>query len=151
MKFVSQRGFPLWSHEYYLNIRWKYYFTRKWILSYVEGQSFQLCNNERVITKLQCLCICLTLHSTFSTNSVTNILKRKNLRALVSQGHINGIYRFHWDMFLCYSCRHAGLEVKAYKYYDPKTCGFDFKGALDDISVSMLCKRSLWKNSHYYN
>ncbi|XP_064610274.1 aspartate aminotransferase, mitochondrial-like [Liolophura sinensis] len=30
--------------------------------------------------------------------------------------------------------KHAGLEVKAYKYYDPKTCGFDFKGALDDIS-----------------
>lgn len=30
--------------------------------------------------------------------------------------------------------RHSGLTVKQYKYYDPKTCGFDFKGALDDIS-----------------
>ncbi|XP_023674904.1 aspartate aminotransferase, mitochondrial-like [Paramormyrops kingsleyae] len=30
--------------------------------------------------------------------------------------------------------RDAGLQLKAYSYYDPKTCGFDFKGALDDIS-----------------
>uniref|UniRef100_A0A6I8QZK0 Aspartate aminotransferase n=1 Tax=Xenopus tropicalis TaxID=8364 RepID=A0A6I8QZK0_XENTR len=30
--------------------------------------------------------------------------------------------------------RDAGLEVKGYRYYDPKTCGFDFTGALDDIS-----------------
>jgi aspartate aminotransferase len=29
--------------------------------------------------------------------------------------------------------KHAGLELKHYKYYDPKTCGFDFQGALDDI------------------
>jgi aspartate aminotransferase len=27
----------------------------------------------------------------------------------------------------------SGLEVKSYKYYDPKTCGFDFSGAIDDI------------------
>ncbi|KAL3858743.1 hypothetical protein ACJMK2_008997 [Sinanodonta woodiana] len=30
--------------------------------------------------------------------------------------------------------KHAGLNVKSYKYYDANTCGFDFKGALDDIS-----------------
>ncbi|XP_072403689.1 aspartate aminotransferase, mitochondrial [Chiloscyllium punctatum] len=30
--------------------------------------------------------------------------------------------------------RDAGLEVKSYRYYDPKTCGFDFTGALEDIS-----------------
>lgn len=30
--------------------------------------------------------------------------------------------------------KHSGLEVKHYRYYDPKTCGFDFSGALDDIS-----------------
>ncbi|XP_053558375.1 aspartate aminotransferase, mitochondrial [Bombina bombina] len=30
--------------------------------------------------------------------------------------------------------RDAGLELKGYRYYDPKTCGFDFAGALDDIS-----------------
>lgn len=30
--------------------------------------------------------------------------------------------------------KHAGLNVKSYKYYDPKTCGLDFQGALDDIS-----------------
>lgn len=29
--------------------------------------------------------------------------------------------------------KHAGLDVKSYRYYDPKTCGFDFKGAKEDI------------------
>jgi hypothetical protein len=27
----------------------------------------------------------------------------------------------------------AGLDVKKYRYYDAKTCGFDEKGCLDDI------------------
>lgn len=36
--------------------------------------------------------------------------------------------------------KHSGLAVKQYTYYDPKTCGFDFKGALDDISVSCYIK-----------
>lgn len=31
--------------------------------------------------------------------------------------------------------KHAGLGVKQYRYYDPKTCGFDFHGALQDIAV----------------
>ncbi|GFO19631.1 aspartate aminotransferase [Plakobranchus ocellatus] len=30
--------------------------------------------------------------------------------------------------------KHAGMNVAAYKYYDPNTCGLDFKGALDDIN-----------------
>lgn len=30
--------------------------------------------------------------------------------------------------------KHSGLNVKQYRYYDPKTCGLDFQGALDDIS-----------------
>ncbi|XP_075924374.1 aspartate aminotransferase, mitochondrial isoform X1 [Petromyzon marinus] len=30
--------------------------------------------------------------------------------------------------------RDSGLQLKAYRYYDPSTCGFDFSGALDDIS-----------------
>ncbi|KAJ8003211.1 hypothetical protein DPEC_G00167050 [Dallia pectoralis] len=30
--------------------------------------------------------------------------------------------------------RDAGMQLKAYSYYDPKTCGFDFQGALNDIS-----------------
>ena len=30
--------------------------------------------------------------------------------------------------------KHAGLNVKQYRYYDPKTVGFDFQGALQDIS-----------------
>lgn len=28
----------------------------------------------------------------------------------------------------------AGLTVKSYRYYDPKTCGLDFKGLMEDIS-----------------
>ncbi|KAJ8917470.1 hypothetical protein NQ315_005517 [Exocentrus adspersus] len=30
--------------------------------------------------------------------------------------------------------KHSGLDVKAYRYYDPKTCGLDFSGAVEDIS-----------------
>ena len=33
--------------------------------------------------------------------------------------------------------KHAGLAVKQYRYYDPKTCGFDFHGALLDIAVKI--------------
>lgn len=33
--------------------------------------------------------------------------------------------------------KHSGLDVKSYTYYDPSTCGFNFKGALDEISVCM--------------
>jgi aspartate aminotransferase len=28
----------------------------------------------------------------------------------------------------------AGFTIKKYRYYDPKTCGFDFQGALEDLS-----------------
>lgn len=35
--------------------------------------------------------------------------------------------------------KHSGLNVKQYKYYNPATCGLDFQGALDDISVSNKC------------
>lgn len=30
--------------------------------------------------------------------------------------------------------KRAGFAVKQYRYYDPKTCGFDFSGALQDIA-----------------
>ncbi|CAO2610361.1 Aspartate aminotransferase, mitochondrial [Lemmus lemmus] len=30
--------------------------------------------------------------------------------------------------------RDAGMQLQGYRYYDPKTCGFDFKGAIEDIS-----------------
>lgn len=33
--------------------------------------------------------------------------------------------------------RDAGMQLKAYRYYDPSTCGFDFKGAVEDISVRL--------------
>lgn len=29
---------------------------------------------------------------------------------------------------------HAGLEVKSYRYYDPKTCGLDFAAATEDLN-----------------
>lgn len=34
--------------------------------------------------------------------------------------------------------RDAGMQLKAYTYYDPKTCGFDFNGAINDISVRSI-------------
>lgn len=34
--------------------------------------------------------------------------------------------------------KHAGLDVKSYTYYDPSNCGFNFNGALDDISVNII-------------
>ncbi len=30
--------------------------------------------------------------------------------------------------------KRAGFAVKQYRYYDPKTCGFDFNGALQDMA-----------------
>jgi len=30
--------------------------------------------------------------------------------------------------------KHVGMEVKQYRYYDPKTCGFDFEGAMQDLA-----------------
>ncbi|KAL3313227.1 Aspartate aminotransferase, mitochondrial [Cichlidogyrus casuarinus] len=30
--------------------------------------------------------------------------------------------------------RHAGLNVKQYRYYDSKTCGLDFDGCMEDLS-----------------
>ncbi|NXT94246.1 AATM protein, partial [Anhinga rufa] len=35
--------------------------------------------------------------------------------------------------------RDAGLQLQAYRYYDPKTCSLDFSGAMDDISVTACC------------
>ena len=32
-------------------------------------------------------------------------------------------------------CRHSGIDVQTYRYYDPNTCGMDFKGAMEDLSV----------------
>ena len=32
--------------------------------------------------------------------------------------------------------RNSGLEVKSYRYYDPKTCGFDAARAYEDLNVS---------------
>jgi len=31
--------------------------------------------------------------------------------------------------------KHVGMEVKQYRYYDPKTCGFDFNGAMEDLKA----------------
>ena len=37
----------------------------------------------------------------------------------------------------------AGLNVKSYKYYDPKTCGLDFQGVVEDISVIYFTLKKL--------
>ena len=29
------------------------------------------------------------------------------------------------------------MQLQSYRYYDPKTCGFDFTGAIEDISVEL--------------
>lgn len=34
----------------------------------------------------------------------------------------------------------AGMQLQSYRYYDPKTCGFDFTGAIEDISVSVALR-----------
>ncbi|PRD22466.1 UNVERIFIED_CONTAM: Aspartate aminotransferase [Trichonephila clavipes] len=34
--------------------------------------------------------------------------------------------------------KRCGLTVKQYRYYDPKTCGFDFNGALQDVANRKL-------------
>ena len=34
--------------------------------------------------------------------------------------------------------KHVNMDVKQYRYYDPNTSGFDFSGALEDISVSNI-------------
>ncbi len=50
--------------------------------------------------------------------------------------------------------RDAGMQLKAYRYYDPATCGFDFTGALDDISVShhsTLSYTVLWASKNLCN
>lgn len=39
--------------------------------------------------------------------------------------------------------KHSGLKVNSYRYYEPKTCGFDFQGALDDICVSKIFNNSV--------
>lgn len=36
----------------------------------------------------------------------------------------------------------AKLTPKSYRYYDPKTCGLDFQGALEDINVSSKLRNS---------
>lgn len=32
------------------------------------------------------------------------------------------------------------MQLQSYRYYDPKTCGFDFTGAIEDISVSVALR-----------
>lgn len=39
---------------------------------------------------------------------------------------------------ICYNgffYRDSGFDIKTYRYYDPATCGFDFKGCLEDLST----------------
>lgn len=45
--------------------------------------------------------------------------------------------------------RHAGLDVKSYRYYDPNTCGFDFSGAMEDIAVCEGLGKNVKKTNSY--
>lgn len=62
----------------------------------------------------------------------------------IGAAFINGFFPGHKDVYLPTPSwgnhtpifKHAGVNVKAYRYYDAKTCGFDFSGALEDINVS---------------
>ncbi|XP_045471443.1 aspartate aminotransferase, mitochondrial [Harmonia axyridis] len=59
----------------------------------------------------------------------------------VGAAFLNGFYPFSKTIYIPAPSwgnhtpifKHSGMEVKSYKFYDPKTCGFDFKGACDDI------------------
>jgi len=46
------------------------------------------------------------------------------------------IYLRRYTEFYLLPYRHSGLGVKQYRYYDPATCGFDFKGCMEDVAVS---------------
>uniref|UniRef100_A0A8D1BMB0 Aspartate aminotransferase n=1 Tax=Sus scrofa TaxID=9823 RepID=A0A8D1BMB0_PIG len=56
--------------------------------------------------------------------------------------HLQRFFKFSRDVFLPKPSwgnhtpifRDAGMQLHSYRYYDPKTCGFDFTGALEDIS-----------------
>ena len=37
--------------------------------------------------------------------------------------------------------RHAGLDIKQYRYYDKSTCGLDINGMLEDLNVSITSFR----------
>ncbi|CAJ0940953.1 unnamed protein product [Ranitomeya imitator] len=60
----------------------------------------------------------------------------------VGANFLQRFYKFSRDVYLPKPSwgnhtpifRDAGMELKGYRYYDPNTCGFDFPGALDDIS-----------------
>ncbi len=84
--------------------------------------------------------LCLTVHLSLQNATVQGISGTGSLR-------IGGAYLQKWfpgkkDIYLPGPTwgnhiplfKHSGLEVKQYRYYDPKTCGFDFQGALDDIN-----------------
>ncbi|KAG1653227.1 Aspartate aminotransferase, mitochondrial [Nymphon striatum] len=49
-------------------------------------------------------------------------------------GKLNHSFLSFLSNFINLFYRNAGLNVKQYRYYDSKTCGFDFNGALEDIS-----------------
>ena len=48
----------------------------------------------------------------------------------------------YWVTFVF---RHSGLGVKQYRYYDAQTCGFDFKGCVEDILVSDKTETKTYK------
>lgn len=77
----------------------------------------------------------------------------------VGASFLQRFFKFSQDVFLPKPSwgnhtpifRDAGMQLQGYRYYDPKTCGFDFSGALEDISVSVAFQaRLLVSPSHFH-
>ncbi|GAB1293522.1 Aspartate aminotransferase, mitochondrial [Apodemus speciosus] len=94
----------------------------------------QLCRPDwRPAQRPDCLC-CLCLPSAG--------IKGLGHYAQHSIRYYQRFFKFSRDVFLPKPSwgnhtpifRDAGMQLQGYRYYDPKTCGFDFSGAIEDIS-----------------
>ena len=59
--------------------------------------------------------------------------------ACISATRVNQSYvacQAHAELTSVSVYRDSGFAIKTYRYYDPSTCGFDFNGCLEDLSVS---------------
>lgn len=92
------------------------------------------------IHDFQSICLSCTLRLLHISNGSSKTLcNRVQYQKAMHMTYVNEMNNFKSYLFkLCFMnllCRRAGLNVKQYRYYDNKTFGFDFNGALEDISV----------------
>ena len=81
-----------------------------------------------IMTCLLCIMTCLQRITTCSLCIITGLLCIMTCSLCVMT----------CSLCIMIHCRTSGLDVKSYCYYDPSNCGFDFKGAMEDISVRYL-------------